>query len=145
MNALILLAATKATQIPKVFGDVNMFVTAAVCAVGFLLLAILISSLIKYEPGSNPKDPRKRRLWFWILGVLAVILVFVLLFFVIPVPVDAIDWTNFTPGEKKNYENAMAHYTMMAGIATGTCFVAYVVLGLILSKVFKNKKIGDWF
>jgi amino acid transporter len=145
MNALILLAAGKMTTIPKVFGDVNMFVTAAVCAVGFLLLAILISSLIKYEPGSNPKDPRKRRLWFWILGVLAVILVFVLLFFVIPVPVDAIDWTNFTPGEQKKYADAMAHYMMMAGIATGTCFVVYVVLGLILSKVFKNKKIGDWF
>ena len=144
MNALILLAA-KRTTIPKVFPDINMFVVAIVCALGFLLLAILISSLIKYEPGSNPKDPKKRRLWFWILGVLAVILAFVLLFFVIPVPVEAIDWTKFTPKQKADYDNLMAHYMMMAGIATGTCFVVYVVLGLILSKVFKNKKIGDWF
>lgn len=144
MKTLLLLAA-KSTSIPKVFPDINMFVVAIVCALGFLLLAILISSLIKYEPGSNPKDPRKRRVWFWILGVVAVILAFVLLFFVIPVPVDAVDWTKFTPKEKKNYENLMAHYTMMAGIATATCFVVYVVLGLILSKIFKTKKIGDWF
>lgn len=144
MKTLMLLAA-QVTSIPKVLPDINMFVAAIVCALGFLLLAILISSLIKYEPGSNPKDPKKRRMWFWVLGVLAVVLAFVLLFFVIPVPVEAIDWTNYTPKQRKDYENLMAHYTMMAGIATGTCFVIYVVLGLILSKVFKNKKIGDWF
>ena len=39
----------------------------------------------------------------------------------------------------------MAHYTMMAGIATGVCFVVYILLGFILSKIFKNKKIGNWF
>lgn len=144
MKTLMLLAA-KMTTIPRVLPDINMFVVAIVCALGFLLLAILISRLIKYEAGSNPKDPRKRRLWFWILGVLAVILAFVLLFFVIPVPVEAIDWTKFTPKQKQEYDTLMAHYTMMAGIATGTCFVVYVVLGLILSKIFKTKKIGDWF
>ena len=144
MKMLMLWEAT----LPNVFGDVNMVVTAAVCAVGFLLLAILISSLIKYEPGSNPKDPRKRRIWFWILGIIAVILVFVLLFFVFPVPVEVVksgELGKFNPGQIATYEEQMAHYMMMAGIATGTCFVVYVVLGLILSKVFKNKKIGDWF
>lgn len=145
MKMLLLLAAAKRSTIPAVFSDINMFITAIVCALAFLLLAILISSLIKFEPGSNPKDPMKRRVWFWILGIVAVIVTFVLLFFVIPVSVDAIDWTNFTPGERQNYVNKMAHYTMMAGIATGTCFVVYVVLGFILSKIFKHKKIGNWF
>ena len=145
MKTLLLLAATKRTSIPVVFSDINMFIVAVVCALGFLLLAILISSRIKYEPGNNPKDPQKRRIWFWVLGVLTLILAFVLLFFVIPVAVDAIDWSQYTPKEKMDYENKMAHYTMMAGIATGVSFILYVVLGFVLSKMFKSKKIGDWF
>lgn len=34
-----------------------------------LLGAILISIIIPFEPGVNPKDPRKRRVWFWILAL----------------------------------------------------------------------------
>jgi hypothetical protein len=30
-------------------------------------------------------------------------------------------------------------------IAVGVGFVVYVILGLVLSKVFKNGKIGNWF
>lgn len=145
MKTLLLLLA-KRTTIPTVPTDINMFVVAIVCALGFLLLAMLVASLIKFEPGSNPKDPQKRKLWFWILGVLATILAFVLLFFVIPVPVEAVDWDQIVDvSAKRRYENLMAHYTMMAGIATGACFVVYILLGFILSKIFKNKKIGNWF
>lgn len=139
MKMLLLLEAA----LPKVPTTVNTFVIAVVCALFFLLLAILISSLIKYEPGSNPKDPKKRRIWFWILGVLAVILAFVLLFVVFMPPVHPVG--KFNPNQLATYEDQCSHYTMMAGIATGTCFVVYVVLGLILSKIFKTKKIGDWF
>lgn len=143
---LLLLAKAKRTTIPTVPTDINMFVVAIVCALGFLLLAMLVANLIKFEPGSNPKDPQKRKLWFWILGVLATILAFVLLFFVIPVPVEAVDWDQIVDvSARRRYENLMAHYIMMAGIATGVCFVAYVLLGFVLSKVFKNKKIGNWF
>ena len=145
MKTLLLLLA-KRTTIPTVPTDINMFVVAIVCALGFLLLAMLVASLIKFEPGSNPKDPQKRKLWFWILGVLATILAFVLLFFVIPVPVEAVDWDQIVDvSAKRRYENLMAHYTMMAGIATGVCFVFYILLCFILSKIFKNKKIGNWF
>ena len=145
MKTLVLLLA-KRTTIPTVPTDINMFVVAIVCALGFLLLAMLVASLIKFEPGSNPKDPQKRKLWFWILGVLATILAFVLLFFVIPVPVEAVDWDQIVDvSAKRRYENLMAHYTMMVGIATGVCFVVYILLGFILSKIFKNKKIGNWF
>lgn len=145
MKTLFLLLA-KRTTIPTVPTDINMFVVAIVCALGFLLLAMLVANLIKFEPGSNPQDPQKRKLWFWILGVLATILAFVLLFFVIPVPVEAVDWDQIVDvSAKRRYENLMAHYTMMAGIATGVCFVVYILLGFILSKIFKNKKIGNWF
>lgn len=145
METLLLLLA-KRTTIPTVPTDINMFVVAIVCALGFLLLAMLVANLIMFEPGSNPKDPQKRKLWFWILGILATILAFVLLFFVIPVPVEAVDWDQIVDvSAKRRYENLMAHYTMMAGVATGVCFVVYVLLGFILSKIFKTKKIGNWF
>lgn len=146
MKTMLILLAAKRTTVPTVFGDINMFIVAVVCALAFLLIAMLVASLIKYEAGSNPKDPQKRRLWFWILGILALVLTFVLLFFVIPVPVDAIDWDQILDASaRRKYENQMAHYTMMAGIATGVSFVLYVVLGFVLSKIFKSKKIGDWF
>lgn len=146
MKTLLLLAAAKRTTIPTVPTDISMFVVAIVCALGFLLIAMLVANLIKFEPGSNPRDPQKRKLWFWILGVLALILAFVLLYFVIPVPVDAVDWDQIVDvSAKRRYEDQMAHYRMMAGIATGACFVIYILLGFILSKLFKSKKIGNWF
>lgn len=145
METLLLLLA-KRTTIPTVPTDISMFVVAIVCALGFLLLAMLVASLIKFEPGSNPRDPKKRKLWFWILGVFALILAFVLLYFVIPVPVEAVDWDQIPDiSARRRYETQMAHYRMMAGIATGASIVIYILLGFILSKLFKNKKIGNWF
>lgn len=145
MKTLLLLLA-KRPAVPTVPTDISMFVVAIVCALGFLLLAMLVANLIKFEPGSNPRDPQKRKLWFWIFGVLAFILAFVLLYFVIPVPVEAIDWDQIVDvSARRRYEAQMAHYRMMAGIATGVCFVVYILLGFILSKIFKNKKIGNWF
>ena len=31
----------------------------------FLFSAALISNMIAYEGGTNPKDPGKRKMWFW--------------------------------------------------------------------------------
>lgn len=148
MKTLLLLAAAKLAKpsVDPTTLDVQTYIVAAVCALGFLLLAILVANMIKFEPGANPKDPKKRRAWFWILGVLGTILAFVLLFFVLkPVGLEAIDWTKCTPKEKTDYINGLAHYNKIAGIATGACFVLYILLGLILSKMFKTKKIGNWF
>lgn len=150
MKTLLLLAAGKAKgTLPVFLNDTNTFLYAAICALGFLLLAIVISSLIKFEPGNNPKDPQKRRICFWVLGVLATILVFVLLFVVFMQPsVEVLksgELGKFTDADLITYSKNLKHYEKMAGIATGACFVLYVLLGFILSKIFKTKKIGNWF
>ena len=134
------------TKVPTLPTTVNMIVTAIVCGLAFLLIAILVANLIKFEPGNNPKDPMKRRIWFWVLGILALITTFVLLFFVFPVPVEAVDWEAVgDAAAQKRYKNLLAKYQMWAGISTGISFVFYVLVGFILSKIFKTKKIGNWF
>ena len=52
---------------------VTAYVLAIAVALALLLIAAIIASIIKYEPGANPKDPRKRKIWFWVLGILALI------------------------------------------------------------------------
>lgn len=41
-----------------------------------LLLAMLVSTCIKYEPGTNPRDPAKRRLWYWVFFVVCIVFAF---------------------------------------------------------------------
>jgi hypothetical protein len=36
-------------------------------------------------------------------------------------------------------------YTTAISIGAGVAFVLYLILGFILSKVFKHGKIGNWF
>ncbi len=96
----------------------------------FLLVSAIIANAIKFEGGSNPKDPKRRKTWFWILAILNPAMGFLLGYFV------------FKPDANimvvNNYINALS-------IGTGIGFVLYIVLGFILSKVFRNGKIGNWF
>ena len=48
---------------------IEVYIAGAAIAILFLLLAILFSNSIAFEPGVNPKDPRKRRITFYVLGV----------------------------------------------------------------------------
>ena len=67
---IVLLVAQK-TSLKDIDGLItNSYMFGAVCAVVFLLIAVLISNMIKFEGGSNPKDPKKRRMWFWIIGII---------------------------------------------------------------------------
>jgi sulfoxide reductase heme-binding subunit YedZ len=110
---------------------VPVYIISAVFAGVFLLIAGLISNAIKYEGGANPRDPGKRRMWFWIMGVIGTFsnLLFGLFSYYYP----------------ENNSYAKSQLIVAIGIGTGICFVIYVVLGFVLSKVFKNGKIGNWF
>jgi len=46
--------------------DIQTYIFAAVASLLFLLIAAAIASMIKFEGGSKPSDPGKRRLWFWV-------------------------------------------------------------------------------
>ena len=116
-------------DVPSLITETYMI--AIVFIVGFLLLAMLISTMIKYEGGTHPKDPGKRKMWFWIVGILAPITFFLYNFLaVIP---------NVARGP------AASKFSMHPLIATGIVLVAYVLLGFILSKLMKRGKIGNWF
>lgn len=108
----------------------SAYIISIVTALIFLLLAAIIANAIKFEGGSNPKDPQSRKTWFWILAILNPAIAYMLGYFV------------FKPDANmmvvNNYVNALS-------IGTAIGFVLYILLGFILSKVFANGKIGHWF
>lgn len=108
------------------------YIISAVCALVVILIAAGISTSIKYEGGSKPKDPGKRKMIFWVFAVINTAVAFVLLYFV------------FRPDAMMDI---MAHDDYMAAfpIALGVGFVLYVLVGFVMSKMFKHGKLGHWF
>lgn len=108
----------------------SAYIISLTTALIFLLLAAIISNAIKFEGGSNPRDPQSRKTWFWILAILNPAFGFLLGYFV------------FKPDANimilNNYINALS-------IGTAIGFILYILLGFLLSKIFANGKIGHWF
>ena len=108
----------------------SAYVISVVTALVFLLIAAIISTSIKYEGGSNPQDPKKRKKWFWILAIVTPAVTFLLGYFV------------FRP---EGNVMIMNKYTTALGIGTGVSLIIYILMGFVLSKLFANGKIGNWF
>ena len=106
------------------------YVISGITALILLILAALIAMAINYEGGSRPRDAVKRRTWFWIIAALNPAVIFLLGYYV------------FKPDANimimKRYVNALS-------IATAVGFLLYIVMGFVLSKIYKNGKIGHWF
>ncbi|MEN9445647.1 MAG: hypothetical protein RL728_159 [Bacteroidota bacterium] len=107
----------------------STYILSVIFAAVVLLLAALISNLIQFEGGSNPKDPGKRKMWFWIFAVLNPLIFYVVAAFAME------------PSNRRELEQ----WNDSLPIAVGVGFVVYIVLGFVLSKVFKNGKLGNWF
>ena len=109
----------------------NTYMFAILSAIVMLGLAILIASMIKFQSGSNPKDRMKRKVWFWIIGVSTPVLFYVYnLVLVIP---------TIKAGP------AMNKFMMHSALSPVISFIVYLILGITVSKIFKRKKIGNWF
>ena len=108
-----------------------VYIISVVAALFFVLIAAVISNAIKFEGGARPKDPAKRKMWFWIMGILAPIANLLLGLFVYYFP------------EGNSY--AKSKLITAIGIGTAITFVVYLLVGFILSKMFKNGKLGNWF
>jgi hypothetical protein len=107
------------------------YIIAFIFVLAFVLLAVIISNLIKFEGGTTPKDPAKRRKCFWILaGLLPVSLYIYNLLLVIP---------DVRTGP------ALNKFSMHPQIASGVAFVVYILIGFVLSKTMSRGKIGNWF
>jgi sulfoxide reductase heme-binding subunit YedZ len=109
----------------------HIYVIAVVFAAVALLIASLISNAIKFEGGANPSDPRKRRVWFWLIGLIATLANFLFGIF-----------SYYYPAGN---DYAKSQLIIAIGASTGICLVLYILLGFILSKIFKNGKLGNWF
>jgi len=108
------------------------YIIAAIVSGTMILIAALISSAIQYKGGNNPRDPQQRKAWFWIIAILTPILFFLLGRFVLaPNP--------------ENDQMVYDDYMKVLPIATGVGFILYIVIGFVLSKLFKNGKLGHWF
>lgn len=108
------------------------YIISVIVAAAMILVAALISNSIKFEGGANPKDPGKRKTWFWVIGIINPIIFFVLARFVLaPVADD----------DQMVYDEYMG----VVPIATAVGFVSYIILGFVLAKIFKHGKIGNWF
>lgn len=108
------------------------YIIAAIVTGAMILTAALISSAIQYKGGADPNDPRQRKTWFWIIAILNPILFFVLGRFVLAPNPD-------------NDQMVYDEYMKVLPIATGVGFILYIAIGFVLSKVFKNGKLGHWF
>ena len=110
----------------------NSYITSIIAAGLFILIAAVISNAIKFEGGSNPQDPKKRKLWFWIMAIINPVVFFLLGAFVLAPVAD---------------EDQMVYDAYMGAlpIAAAVGFVAYIIIGFVLSKMFKHGKIGNWF
>ena len=111
--------------------SLSAYIIAVVIALVFLLIAAVISNLIQFEGGSHPKDPGKRKMWFWVFAVLCPIVIFLYGFLAVRPDINV-------PSLRDKYTTALS-------ISTGVAFVLYILLGFILSKMFKHGKLGNWF
>lgn len=108
------------------------YIISIIVAAAMILMAAFISSAIKFEGGSNPSDPKKRKIWFWIMAILNPIVYFLLgILALAPIADD----------DQMVYDDYMA----IIPIATVVGFLAYIIIGFVLSKIFKNGKLGHWF
>jgi len=107
-------------------------IPAVAVALAILLLAAIISILIQFEGGINPKDDNKRRIVFWVFAILNPIVYWLLSYFYL-----APD-----PEESRRAYNRFIEVIprdMLIGV------ISYIIVGIIISKLAVKGKLGHWF
>ena len=107
----------------------STYILTLIFAAFVLLISVFVSISIKFEGGANPGDPGKRRKWFWILAVIN------------PVLFGLLAYTVMEPSNRRDLQQ----WRDSSPIAIVVGFIAYIILGFILSKIFRNGKLGNWF
>ncbi len=110
--------------------SMQTYIFGAIIGAIILLVAALISNAIKFEGGSKPKDPGKRRSWFWILMIASFVIFFLYNMFTVS--------STIAP-------NLQSKFMTTNIIGSSIAVVVYFILGFILSKIFSTGKLGNWF
>ncbi len=101
---------------------------AIVTLIVFFLIAILSANMVPYKP-NNP-GTSTRRVYFWVICVLSVVVGF---------------FVNFGIASGIEVPTIKSDYMLHSSIAAGISFVVFIILGFAISKMFPNKKVGTWF
>ncbi len=126
------LLALVTVKTPAQLNALNMqtYIFGAVVGLIMLAIAAIISNRIKFEGGQNPKDPAKRRMWFWLLlGV-----TFAGFFL----------YNKFSVAQTVS-PNLQGKFMTATLIACGIAVGVYLIAGFALSKAMSRSKIGNWF
>lgn len=99
-----------------------------VCAVMFLI-SLFVANAISFKPDMS--DVTKRKVWFWVLGILTPVIGFALNYGIFYLKIHA-------RSKQADFLTAMA-------IAAAISLVLYIVAGFIAAKVSKTGKISNWF
>ncbi|MEP7170797.1 MAG: hypothetical protein ABI855_15620 [Bacteroidota bacterium] len=130
MNTTILGLITVKTPQQLSALSIQTYIFGAVAGAVFILIAAIVANSIKFEGGANPKDPGKRRMWFWVLLVASFVVFFLYnMFSVAP---------NVSPNLQSKFMSAYS-------IGSVITVAVYLILGFILSKTFPTGKLGNWF
>jgi sulfoxide reductase heme-binding subunit YedZ len=106
------------------------YILGAVAGGIFLLAAAIIAHLIRFEGGSNPKDPGKRRQWFWAFMFLSFSTCFLYNMYIVS--------HTIAPNLQSKFITANITGSLI-------CLATYLIAGFILSKTFSKGKFGSWF
>ena len=109
----------------------NTYIFAVVVAIAFVGISMLVAKTIAYEGGRNPGDPRKRRIWFFVLAGINAIAFFL--------------WNFLYVAEKVKGAPAQSKFLVHSGISTGVAIIVFIILGFVLSKLIKKGKYGTIF
>ena len=117
----------------------DIWIWAIIVLAGLLAIAVISALLINYRPGGA--DKITRRVWFWVLAVLTPIASFLLNFFVHIKDFEA-TFRTLSPTKIQETVKALTMNNVYSCIAV---FAAFILIGFVLSKVFKRSKLGTWF
>ncbi len=106
------------------------YLFAVITAILFVGISWIVSKLIKWEGGRDPKDAGKRRAAFFIIWFVAIAAFFL--------------YNKFVVADKVA-PNLQSQFSLTNYISTLIVAVVYLVVGFVLSKVLKNSKYGTIF
>ena len=126
------LLALVTVKTPAQLNALNMqtYIFGAVVGLIMLAIAAFVANRIKFEGGQNPKDPGKRRMWFWLLLAITFVAFFL--------------YNKFSVAQtvSPNLQGKFMTATLVGcGIAVGI----YLIAGFGLSKAMSRSKVGNWF
>lgn len=110
--------------------SIQTYIIGALVGLVMVILAAIISNTIKFEGGANPKDPSKRRRWFWVLMILSFSSFYSYNKFLVTPTIAP---------------NLYSKFQTTSLIGSAIALVTFFIVGLILSKMFSTGKIGNWF